>query len=81
MAIEAKHKKHIERIMGTMTCPKDFECSKSDFTEYCKASYVSERDFVKCFEPDPEKCWFSGLTENGYICNCPIRVYIAVHTQ
>ena len=79
--MEAKHKKHLEELMGTMTCPKGLKCYKSNFKEYCKASDVNEQGFVKCLEANPEKCRFSGPFEDYYICHCPIRVYLSAHFQ
>ena len=35
--MEQDYKKEIEKIIGEMTCPKDFRCYKSKFKSICKA--------------------------------------------
>ena len=75
--MEAKHEMQIEEIMGVMTCPKDFECYKSGFEKLCKATDIGIEGFIKCLEVEPEKCWFSVISGQSYLCQCPLRIYVA----
>ncbi len=75
--METKHEMQIEKIMGVMTCPKNFECYKSGFKKLCNATDIGMEGFIKCLEAEPEKCWFSVISGKSYLCQCPLRIYVA----
>jgi len=75
--METEYEMHIEEIMGVMTCPKDFECCKSGFVNPCNATGTGMGGFIKCLEAEPEKCWFSVISGQSYLCQCPLRIYVA----
>ncbi len=75
--MEAKHETQIEKIMGAMTCPKNFECYKTGFEKLCKLTDIGVEGFIKCLEVEPEKCWLSASSGQSYFCQCPLRIYIA----
>ena len=75
--MEENYKKEIEEILGEMRCPKDFRCYKSGYENLCKAEDVGLQWFLLCMEAQPQECKFSVLIENKYLCECPLRVYIA----
>jgi hypothetical protein len=78
--MEQEHIDAIERIMGQLKCPKDFECYKSGFETLCEAKDVGLPSFVQCLGNNPEECT-SGclfrypLGDSSY-CHCCLRVYI-----
>jgi hypothetical protein len=72
-----EYKKEIEEIIGQFKCPKDFICYKSGFEVLCRAKDIGIETVVVCLEKNPRKCEFSLPRLRGYICECPIRVYIA----
>jgi hypothetical protein len=74
--MDEAYKKEIEEIIGEMQCPKDFKCYKSGFEILCKATTIAGGSFLVCLEKDPQKCKFVSL-EYGYLCECPLRIYIA----
>jgi hypothetical protein len=76
--VRESHKKEIEEIIRVIQCPKDLECYKSGFEILCKAKNVGVGDgsFLVCLEKYPQKCGFVSL-ERGYLCECPLRIYIA----
>ncbi len=67
----------LQEIMGGVTCPKDFKCYKSGLENLCKAEDVGLQWYLLCLEPQPQECKFSVLIENKYLCECPLRVYLA----
>ena len=75
--METKQEMHIEEIMSVMTCPKDFECCKSGFVKLCNATDTGMEGFINCLEIEPEKCWFSVISDQSYLCQCPLRIYVA----
>ena len=77
MKIEEKHKKRIEKIVSEMQCPKDFECYKSGLSKLCKVRDIGMDSFVECLGGKAENCKFSVSFGEGYLCKCPLRVYIA----
>jgi hypothetical protein len=76
--MDEKTKKELEEIMGEMQCPKGFKCYKSGLEVLCKAKSVEvgEDSLLVCLEKHPEKCKFIA-PERRYICQCPLRIYIA----
>lgn len=70
-------KEHIEKIMGEMTCPKDFECYKSGFSNLCRAKDIGLKSLIMCLEKDGWKCGFSSCLGDICLCRCSLRAYIA----
>jgi hypothetical protein len=66
----------IEEIIDGMKCPKDFRCYKSGLEVLCKAKNVGDGLFLLCLEEHPKKCKFVAV-DHGYLCKCPLRIYIA----
>ena len=69
--------KVIEDIIDGIRCPKDFACYKMGFENLWKAKDFGLSDFLECLEKDPEGCKFSVPYGSWYLCQCPLRVYIA----
>ena len=67
----------IQTLMGTMDCPKHFECAESGFENLCKAADIGLTYHLACLEDDPPACVFSVSISGSYFCECPLRVYIA----
>ena len=74
--MDQESKKEIEEIIGLFECPRDFRCYKSGLEVLCKARSVADGSMLICFEEHPHECKFLAL-ERGYICECPLRIYIA----
>jgi hypothetical protein len=75
--MEQAHKKQIEEIIGQFECPKGFICYKSGLEALCKAKDIGIESLLLCLEEDPRKCNFSLDLGSRYICECPLRIYIA----
>ena len=71
------HKEEMQRIMGQMKCPQDFECFESGFDRLCDANYVESINLVECLSERAARCKFSVSTGYHYVCKCPLRTYIA----
>ena len=67
----------IEELTAKFECPKKFKCYTSGFTELCKAKYVNSGKHLQCIDKDVSNCMFSSLQGNLYICECPVRIYLA----
>ncbi len=70
-------KMELHEIVGEFKCPKDFVCYKSGFEILCKAKDVGRESFLLCKEKKPWECKFSLAVDYEYICECPLRIYIA----
>ena len=79
--MEPEHKRKIEEIVGVMNCPKDFKCCESDFANVCKAKDIGIQSFLVCLEEDPQRCKFALSFGDSYLCQCPLRVYIAKKSE
>jgi hypothetical protein len=75
--MEQNHKKEIKEIIGQMKCPRDFRCYKSGFEALCKARNIGIEPFLECLEETPQECKFSLFLGRLYLCQCPLRAYIA----
>lgn len=69
-------KKHIEKIVKGMNCPKDFICYKSNFKHICKVNIFGFEGVLECGEKEPSACSFSRKYLEKYQCTCTIRAYI-----
>jgi hypothetical protein len=78
LRMEQDHEKELQEIIGSFTCPKDFECYKSGFETLCKAEDVGMESYLACLEEHPLECKFLvGFLGDRYYCECPLRIYIA----
>ena len=75
--ISQEHKGQIEEIISDMECPKDFECYKSEFAHVGKVKDAGIESLLECSEEKPEMCTFSLPFGYAYLCECPLRHYIA----
>ena len=77
MTFDEEFEKEVAEIISDLQCPKDFRCKRSGFKDLCKAKVAgTESQILVCLEKQPQKCDFLNLT-GGYVCECPLRVYIA----
>ncbi len=75
--MEKGHKRELENIIGRIKCPKSFKCYESGFDKLCRAKDIGIESFLECLERDPNACKFSFPFALMYLCQCPLRVYIA----
>jgi hypothetical protein len=75
--MEENVKKAVEKIMAKMRCVKKFECVESEFENLCKAKDFGLDHYLECLEPEPQRCTFALCFGAGYLCSCPLRVYVA----
>jgi hypothetical protein len=71
------HAEEIQEIVGGIRCPKSFVCYESGLETLCKAEDVGLESFLICLDLDPRKCKFSRSWRMGYLCECPLRIYLA----
>ncbi len=72
-----EHKKKIEEIMVGMQCPKSFKCAEGGFENLCRAEDFGVEKYLDCLVEKPWACSFALSFGSGYLCQCPLRVYIA----
>ncbi|MHC4146056.1 MAG: hypothetical protein ACYSUD_14885 [Planctomycetota bacterium] len=53
------------------------ECSKSEFEVLCKAKDFGVEHYIECLEPELHRCNFSISFDSGYLCTCPLRIYVS----
>ena len=75
--MKEEDKKKIEEIMSGLKCEKNFNCADSGFEILCKAKDIGLDNYLDCLESDPQKCNFVLSFGDGYMCQCPVRVYLA----
>ncbi|MBN1391726.1 MAG: hypothetical protein JW947_02865 [Sedimentisphaerales bacterium] len=77
MKLKAEQRSEIDRIAGGITCPKNFECYKSEHNKVCKTRDFGLEQYLDCLGDDPHNCEFSLSFGNGYLCTCPVQLYIS----
>jgi hypothetical protein len=75
--IEEEVRKTVKEIIGQMQYPKDFPCVESEFEVLCKARDFGLEHYVECLEPEPPRRKFALSFGAGYLCQCPLRVYVS----
>jgi hypothetical protein len=70
------HRKTIESIMGTMECPKAFECYASGFQRLCEARPVTGDRLIECVADSQESCKFAVDFGVGRFCECSLRGFL-----
>lgn len=77
MEITEEHRKRIEAMIADMHCSKDFSCYKSDFEKLGQINIFAGGTVVDCLEPAGDSCEYSLSFGKGFLCNCPVRQYLA----
>jgi hypothetical protein len=67
----------IEAIIGKMSCPKMFKCADSGFEKLCKARDFGVESYLDCLDEKSSECPFALPFGEGYLCQCPLRVFLA----
>lgn len=71
------HKRKILEIIGQMQCPHDFRCADSGFENLCKVRDFGLDHYLECLVENPMNCRFAISFGRTYLCQCPLRVYLA----
>ena len=69
----------IQEIISQYKCPIDFQCYKSGFKDLCGTLMVHDGSLVECMDKKGNKCSYSFPFGSGFLCTCPLRLYIAKH--
>ena len=72
-----EYKTEIEKIISQNKCTKAYKCYNSGLKMLCKAKDIGLDSFVECLEREPNACDFSFPFGLMYLCQCPLRIYIA----
>jgi hypothetical protein len=70
-------RKKIEEILAGLQCPKNFKCADGGFERLCKARDIGLKNYLDCLEGNPSACSFALSFGYGYLCCCPLRVYLS----
>jgi len=62
--------------LGALKCEKGLICAQSGLEILCKATRIRSDSVMICEEKSP-KCSFSFTFGDGYMCNCPVRIFIS----
>jgi len=75
MDMHELHRRKIDEIKAGMDCPKAFQCLGDDGP--CQAKDLGLENCVECLYEQPRGCTFSLSFGHGYLCRCPMRIYLA----
>ncbi len=75
--MEQEQDKELKKVVGGLSCSKDFKCYKQGFETLCKAKDVGLELYLECLEERPYDCPLSVSFGGLYYCRCPLRIYIA----
>jgi hypothetical protein len=74
-------RKTIKAILGELGCSKDFKCAAHGFEKLCKARDFGLDGYLECLDEDRFNCPFALSFGDKYLCQCPMRVYLAKKLQ
>jgi hypothetical protein len=77
MELTAEQRTEIDKIAAGISCPKDFECYKSGNGKVCKTRDFGLEQYLDCLEDEPHNCEFALSFGDGYLCTCPVQLYIS----
>jgi len=72
-----EHIGQIEKIIGSMTCSKGFDCFKSGFENLCRAKIVGDGKIIECSPENRQSCEHRFGFMDKTFCKCRLRHYIA----
>jgi hypothetical protein len=76
--MKPEHIREIKRILCTMKCPLDFECTKVGRQDICRARDIGLDHALECREEDSPECGFAVMTDSSVVlCKCPLRLYLS----
>ena len=81
---EEAREREIDRIKSETDCRRGFECCGEGTEVLCNAKYIAGGAIVDCSEAGckrKDNCTYRMAFGFGYICNCPVRKYMARHRQ
>ena len=65
----------IKQMLGDLECKKGFLCAKRGLEALCRAKNTRLETYLECLEED-HTCVFSIPFGHGFLCKCPVRMYI-----
>ena len=65
----------IKQILGSLECRKDLLCAKRGLGDLCRTRDTRLETFLECLDDD-RSCSFRVPFGNGFLCKCPVRMYI-----
>ncbi len=82
--MDEKHEQQIKQIMSEMDCDRGFACYESGFENLCSVKLIAGGAVLECLgEGCPRQylaqCPFRMSFGFSYVCNCPLRAYVAKH--
>lgn len=76
--MEQQVRLEIKRIRDKIECRKKFRCITADMSPLCEARDVGIESMLECLDENPDECQFSfAFYGYAYLCQCPIRIYLA----
>ncbi len=68
----------VKTLLGRLRCTKELHCATAGLKSLCKAKYILNDKVMLCLEEAPE-CSFATRFGSGFLCECPVRIYLAKH--
>ena len=70
-------KAHIDGLMHSMKCSKNFACAQSNSETLCRAKDIGLKSNLVCLEEVGAECDYRLKSDFGQFCQCPIRICLA----
>jgi hypothetical protein len=70
-------KKELHEIINQTECKRNFRCRDLSDNELCKARDIGVESLLECLEDHPGDCTFSLPFGEAFLCQCPVRLYLA----
>ena len=66
----------VQKIIGDITCPKDFLCATVDRGSFVTTDKSGLTSLFVCLETRINACTFVDAGGEHHLCKCPIRSYL-----
>ncbi len=73
------HRMEMKQIAEGLDCPKGLQCYHSDFEKLGQTKDIGQDAFLESLGGECKGCPLSLSFGYGYLCTCPLHVYIMKH--
>ena len=67
---------NVQKIIGGITCPKDFLCATVDRGPFLTTDKSGLTSLFVCLEKEIKACTFVDTGGEHHLCKCPLRSYL-----
>jgi len=79
--MDDKVEKKLTELKESVKCPKNYRCIMESIENICHAKYHALSETMECLDKSEISCEYSESGNNIFLCNCPLRKFIAINFE